>query len=161
MVGEFGNECCKLEANGHWVGASVQDFYFSPSLVFGVFYVEFGIGWCFDDPEADAVLPTDEGALEDESLLVDFQPFLWGNVVVEEGVEEAAEEDEDGEGPVCCVCPVACKTEEDDEEHDVPSRSSVVLGVRRGAPAEERCEFFHKSLYFSIVTWWAIVDLNH
>jgi hypothetical protein len=161
MVREFWDEFRELQADGSSVDGSRLDFHVFLPFSFEVFYVEFGVGWCGNEPEAGAILPADDAIFEEEALGVDFDPLLSRDVVMEERVEEAAEEDEDGEGPVPGVGPIACETEDDDEEQDVPPRCSVVLGVLGCAPTEEWCEFFHKSLYFSIFTWWAIVDLNH
>lgn len=152
---------CKLQADGGCIEISRLYLYRFPSFPLRVFDVEFGVEGRGYEPEAGAIFPADDGTLEEEALGMDFHPLFRRNVIVNEGIEEAAEEDEDGECPVPGVGAVAREAEDNDEEYGVPPRGPVVLGVRWCAPAEEGCEFFHKSLYFSTFTWWAIVDLNH
>lgn len=129
MIGELWNKFCKLEADLQWTHAAILNFEFFPSLTLHVFNVEFVVVCVGKQPESCAVIPADQGIREEEALGIDFDPLLWGNMVVNEGVEETAEEHEDGEGPVPGIGPIACKTEDDDEEHDVPAHGPVVSWV--------------------------------
>ena len=128
-VRKLWNELCKSETDLEWISASTLNFELFPSLTLHVFNVEFVVVCVGKKPESRAVIPAGQSFSEEEALRVDFDLLLWGNMIVEEGVEEAAEEHEDGEGPVPGVGAVACKTEDDDEEHDVPAHCPVVSWV--------------------------------
>lgn len=136
-IRELGNAFCEAEANSHGVDVPVLDFYLFPSFPIYVLDVDIDVGLGREEPESCAILPPDDRVLEEEGFGVEGNPLLRGNVVVEEGVEEAAEEHEDGKCPIPHVGAVACKAHDDEEEHDVPAHSPVVRGVGRGAPAEE------------------------
>lgn len=152
MVREFREELRKLQAEGGGIEITRSYLYRFPPFSFRIFDVELGEVPEREDPESRTVFPANDGAFKEEALWVDFDPLLGGDVVVEEGIEEAAEEHKDGESPVPGVGAITGETEDDNEEYDVPAHGPVVFRVGWGIPAEDRREFFHKSCNCSIIS---------
>lgn len=91
--------------------------------------MDVGEACCGEEPESRAVLPSDNGVFEEEGFWVERDVLLGRDVIVEEGIEEAAEEHEDGEGPVPHVGPVARQADDGREKYDVPAYGPIVLGM--------------------------------